>query len=817
MSDPADAPAPLSGIRVLDLGRGPAAGLASMVLADFGADVLVVEPPGGDPQRALASAPMWLRGKRSCQLDLSTDSGRAALAELNQDADVVLFGGGPARARALGVAPEVLRAQNPALVYCSVSGWGQHGPYADWPGIEALVAAKSGRMLAFAGQKPRAGPAYAAVQVATHAASQGAVHGIIAALLARASHGRGAHVQTSLLQGLLPYDLMSLMLTQLIRREPERFGNLPVIGGGMPTLNYHPVMAGDGRWLQCGNLLEHLFYAFLDATDLIGELLADERFAQDAEGWSAEATEFARDRILERLQERSADEWMDIFRAQGNVAIEPYLTTQQALYQLDLVANGDVVEHQHPRLGTVRQVGVIAELTATPGSAAQPAPEPGAHAPGWLPRAVKPMVAGDTDGHLPQGQPLAGITILELGTIIATPLGTSMLADLGARVIKVEPIGGDPFREMGVGPTVGLMAAKTNAGKQSISIDLKTDAGRSLVRQLAARADAVVHNYRPGVPERIGIGYEQLKAQRPDIVWVSANGYGRHAPGANRPSAHPVPGAAMGGAIHQAGTGMPASDDRSLPALREVARQLMRANEANPDPNTSVLIASATLLALLAQRRFGIGQQVFVNMLTANAYANWDDFLAWDGKPERAPVDADILGLGALYRLYECGDGWVFVAVTGEDGFANLCRVLDATDMLADARFADHQARARHDAALSAALAARFAAGSAADFEARLIAVGVGCVRADGASVGEFYTTDAHAAANNLAPRVRHGLFGELARHGALTTVDAGMPAYAAGVLAGADTDRLLTELGCSGADIEALVASGVVARAADA
>ncbi len=821
---------PLAGIRVLDLSRGPAGALTTMVLGDFGAEVLLVEPPGGDPFRRLPSWPLWLRGKRSRVLDLKQPAAQAEVQALAREADVVVFTGTQKRAAQLGVSRAQLEALNPALVYCSITAWGERGPHADDPGYEGLVAARAGRMFAFTGQQQREGPTYAAVQVGTHAASQGAVHGILAALLARLSGRDANHVETSLLQAMLPFDLLSVPIAQLMASQPEVYGNIPVVGGGMPTLNYHPVMAGDGQWLQCGNLMEHLFYSFLEATDLMGELLADERFQNDAEGWTPEATEFARDRILERLQERGAEEWMEIFRAQGHVAIEPYLTTQQALHQQDLVANGDIVVQEHPVLGPVRQLGLIGEFTATPGTVGAPAPAPGeGGGEGWRPRAVSGTVAAtapppvssapraaavhtSTSGSAARGKPLDGVTILELGTVIATPLGISILADLGARVIKVEPIDGDPFRAMGAGPTIGLMAAKTNAGKESICVDLKNPAGQALVARIARQADALVHNYRPGVPERIGIGYEALRADNPRLVWVSANGYGRHSPGAHRPSAHPVPGAAMGGAIHQAGSGHPQSSDRSIPALRETARMLMRANEANPDPNTSMLVASATLLGLLAQKRFGIGQQIYLNMLAANAYANYDDFLDYAGKPPRAPVDAHALGVGALYRLYPTRAGWVFLTVADDRAWSALCAALAQPALAGDARFATAAARATNDAALAAQLAALFATDEADAWETRLLAAGVGCVRADRNTVGQFFSANPHALENGFSRPSVHGHFGAFRRWGPLTTVDGGMETYGPGVLAGADTDRLLAEFGVDATAAATMRAAKVVA-----
>ena len=801
-------PAPLDGINVLDLSQGPVGGTATMVLADFGADVIKIEPPEGDRFRALPASPFWLRGKRSVALALDTEAARDRVHELTTEADVVVASFPPnGNAARYAVDFETLRHLNPRLVYCNITGWGRRGPYANYPAYEGVIAAKSGRMLAFSGQLRRDGPAFAAVQVGTHAASQGAVQGIVAALLARETSGLGGLVETSILQGLIPYELRQMMAVQLADRDPENFAALLELRGDMPTLNYHPVMVGEGRWMQMGNLLEHLFISFLQATDLT-ELFADERFQGPPALWQPDAIEDARDRMLTRMQERSVDEWMAAFHANGNVAAEPFLSAQEALDHPDMLANGDIVDVVHPRLGNIRQLAPIARLDETPGQAGAAAPDVGADNGAGFQQAS--TANGSNGASAPaQGCPLEGVTVLEFATVIATPLGTSMLADLGARVIKVEPVaGGDPYRGMG---GAGIMAAKTNAGKESICIDLKSESGQALVRDLISQADAIVHNYRPGVPERLGIGYEQARTIRPDIVWVSANGYGPDSPSANRPSAHPVPGAVCGGAVMQAGAGMPPTDCDSLDAIREAARQLMRANEANPDPNTSVVIASATTLALLARKRFGVGQRVFVNMLSANGYANADDFLRYEDKPPRPEVDADLHGVSALYRLYVAQSGWVFLGILSNQEWSAFCQTVERPDLASDGRFASPETRSEHDDALAAELGGLFATRNADDWEKLLVEAGVGCVRADAASPGHFWAEDSHVRANGLAPESEHPRLGSLRRWGPLVTVDGGADSYGPGVLAGQHTDQILSELGRSGEEVTRLRESGVV------
>jgi crotonobetainyl-CoA:carnitine CoA-transferase CaiB-like acyl-CoA transferase len=805
----------LEGVRVLDLSSGPVAGMTTMVMADFGADVVKLESPDGDSFRGLPSAPFWLRGKRSAVVDLHTPVGRDKLHRLAESADVVVVSGPPGRAERLGADPATLFSCNSELIHCSISGWGLRGPYAGIPGYEALVAALSGRMQDFAGQAKREGPVFAALPVASHAASQGALHGILAAMLARARGGGGQRVETSLLRGLLPYDLAQLLSYQLAQRQTDAVPDHRAVGGGMPTLNYHPVMASDGRWVQLGNLLEHLFYAFLDATELLPDLLVEERFQGSPAGWSESAIEVARDKILDRMRERTADQWMEIFRANGNVVAEPFLTAQEALDHPDLVGNGDVIDAIHPLLGEVRQLGVMARLSETPGTPGGPAPSLGAHTEEILAEEPVPRSRSGARSSAPApapapavGRPLEGVTVLEVATIIAAPLATTFLADLGARVIKVEAIGGDPYRHLLPG---GILAVKTNAGKESICVDLKSPAGRDILRELAQRADVLVHNFRPGVPERLGLGREQMRALRPDLIWVAVTGYGPDSPGARRPCAHPVAGASMGGACFQAGSGMPPERCNSMEELRDAARRLMRANEANPDPNTSVVITSAVLLGLVAREQRGIGQAISVNMLAANAYANADDMLRYAGKSARPTVDSDLLGLGPCHRLYRAREGWVFLTLPRERDWRAFRNACGSHAVFSDSRFATIKSRREYAEPLGEALEALFAERDAGSWQALLLSQGVGCVRAD-VSTGEFWMEDPHALAEGLAPEVEHARFGRTRRWGPLVVCNGGPGALGAGVLAGANTDALLRELGHDEDDIERLREQGVVA-----
>ncbi|MCZ6711881.1 MAG: CoA transferase, partial [Gammaproteobacteria bacterium] len=607
-------PQALDGIRVLDLTRGPAGGMATMILADFGAEVLLIEQPHfTHPLDQLPATPMWRRGKQTMPLDLNDDSDLAEFHELAASADVLVCNWRPAALARKCLDYQHMHGRHPHLVFCHITGFGSRGPMADLPGYEHTAAAYSGRMQLFTGIVDRPGPVFSAVQVGVHACAQSAAAGILAALLQRGSNGRGRLVETSLLQGMLPYEMGGMLGRQFPERFPEIQAALqaPSEDPPMPTLFYHPAQAGDGRWMQFGNLLPHLFDNLLIATDLI-DIVSDPDFDHKQLGLrSTEKHEAFRERMLKRIQDQSAADWMAEFITNGGIVAAPYQSTQEALDDPDIIANGHAIKRDD---GSV-QLGPLARLTNTPAQIGEPARADQGRADEWRasPR-LAPVAEPATE------LPLAGIRVVELATIIATPLGTAFLADMGAEVIKIEQISGDPFRGM----LSGLGAARVNAGKHSISVNIKSSQGIKIVRDLIRDADVVVHNFRPGVPERLGIGYEQVATINPDVIYLQANGYGPDGPSAHRPSTHPIPGAAMGGVIYQMGGRLP-DKLQDIDGLKLWTRRLMRANELNPDPNTAVVVATSILLGLMARARTGLGQQILLDMFGANAYANSDD------------------------------------------------------------------------------------------------------------------------------------------------------------------------------------------------
>ncbi len=784
----------LKDVRVVDLTRGPAGGLATMIMADFGAEVLVIDPPEPHGIDQLASTPMWRRGKRNLTLDTKQAEQREALEEIFAGADICLINWRSQALKAQALDFNSVHARHPHLIYCHISGFGSHGPKANYPGYEHLVAAASGRMQTFAGICDREGPVYSALQVGTHATAQSALSGILAALLARDTQGLGQLVETSMLQGMLPYEQGAMIGRQFPERFAAMYPDAESNEPPMPTLHYHPAQAGDGRWVQFGNLLPHLFDNFLMVTDLI-DIVADPDFEPTQLALPPEKYEPFRDRMLRRLQDRPAADWMSDCISNGSVVATTYQTTQDALHDPDIVANGHVMERDD---GSI-QLGPLARMTRTP---AQPGP-PCRPDDGWSDK-WRADPRPRPQAKPAEGLPLSGIRVLEIATIIAAPLGASFLADMGAEVTKIEQINGDPYR----GLAMGVGSARVNAGKRSISLNLKSSEGQAIAAKLAADADLLIHNYRPGVPEKLGIGYDQIAAENPNIVYLQVNGYGPDGPGAQRPSTHPIPGAAMGGVLYQMGERIPA-ELQDIASLRTWTRRLMRANEVNPDPNTAMVVCSTALLGLNARNRTGKGQRILIDMFGANAYANHDDFLAYPGKPDRTMPDEGLHGLHPTYRLYPTAeDQWLFLAIPEEKEKRHFVQLLSELRIDVDLAILN-----KNDDTTVHHLSELFTRKSADFWEAQLATQGVGCVRADRYSPIEFWWHDPQVQALNLTQPTEHPTWGAYNRHGANVTFDGHQAKLKPPPTAGQHIDELLSEIGYSKEAITKLFANGVIWR----
>src|SRR6266481_296971 len=268
--------------------------------------------------------------------------------------------------------------------------------------------------------------------------------------------------------------------------------------------------------------------------------------------------------------------------------------------------------------------------------------------------------------------PLHGYRVVDLTSNVAGPLGTMILGDQGADLIKVEaPDGGDATRAGGnrrAGFTASFL--NNNRNKRSIVLDLKTAAGLRVMMRLVAGADVLVQNFRPGVAGRLGVGEDAVRGVSPKIVYVSISGFGEKGPYAEKPAYDPVIQGFSGLATVQAGS------DRARPRL---LRTIL------PDKLTAITASQAITAALLARERTGEGQHVRLSMLEAVVAFLWSSDMSGQTFVGDEPAEQE--AASSIDLIYETADGYITAAVVTDRQWVGLTRALDQPEWLEDERF----------------------------------------------------------------------------------------------------------------------------------
>jgi crotonobetainyl-CoA:carnitine CoA-transferase CaiB-like acyl-CoA transferase len=474
---------------------------------------------------------------------------------------------------------------------------------------------------------------------------------------------------------------------------------------------------------------------------------------------------------------------------------------------------GAVIEIDDEQRGRIRQPGPIVRISENPAVIERSAPGLDEHREEF--RSGQWTVRSDLveDGS-PHERALGDLTMLELGTFFAAPHGGTLLRELGARVIKVEPIEGEPMRGLLPFPEVG--AAKSLQGKESIAIDLSTEEGRAIVHELARRSDVVLQSFRAGVAERRGVDAATLRTVNPDLVYLSAPGYGNDGPCGDRPAYAPTIGAGSGLVMRNIGSAVPERPGLSISEIRADARRLAAAGTteyAQADGVSAVTVASAMALGIVARDRLGTGQTLLTTMLNSAAHTLADDMVEYAGRVPTPMADSDLYGLGARYRLYEASDGWIYLAAATEGEWDALTKALSGqVDLAADTRFVTEDLRRRHDPELADVLAATFRTGTAQHWEDTLLGEDVGCVVAHREPPESVLQSKDFAGASDLLVDVEHPTFGLHSRPKPFVEFSRSETVAEPGCLLGQHTDRILAELGYEEAAIADLRERKVVA-----
>jgi crotonobetainyl-CoA:carnitine CoA-transferase CaiB-like acyl-CoA transferase len=811
---------PLRGLRVIDVSRGFAAALVTQLLADYGADVVLVEPPGGSDLRAEAAFPLWLRGKKSLVLDLGRAEDRDRLRALAERADVLVESFRPGVAERLGLDPAHLARVNPGLVHTSITGFGTRGPYANWKGYEGIVLAKLGGLMHVAGMAPRPGPAFPSTPYASFSAAQGALVGTLAALYVRERTGKGQRVETSLVQGIAAHDPWEWFLRILCEKYPQAFTPAPPYSErGVPNQGFAfrllVCLTKDGRWLQFSQTSPHLFRAFMEVLGLAW-MFDDPEWSTAPDFDTEEKRERFWELMLEAARARTLAEWDEVFRSHPNVWAEVFRPTQDLLDHPQMRHNGHVVTFEDRRFGRIEQLAPMVRLARTPGSGTSPAPDLNEHGAEVLAELERAPAAAARTGTSSAGseRPLEGVTILELGLWYAAPYGTALLADLGARVIKIEPLAGEPMRSIMPVPDAG--AVKSLQGKESVALDLDQPEGQEIVRALARSADLVLMSYRAGVAERLGVDAARLCAENPRLVYLAAPGYGTDGPCARKPAYAPTIGVASGIALQQAGPSIPHGPDLSLDDIKPASIRLNYAAQApgNADGCAALGVATALLLGLVVRERTGVAQSMLTSMLCTTAYAVSDDCIRYEGRPARRTPDAMLYGLSALYRIYAASDGWVFLAAPQEKEWPLLCNALRGwVDLQNDARFASAADRSQHEEALAELLAGIFRERPAVDWERDLQSLDVACAELAQGPIARAVIADPIGRDAGFLVEVEHPTYGRHRRLAPIARLSLTPGEARPAPVLGQHTVSVLREVGRSDAEIEDLVERRVVAR----
>ncbi|MFM2073315.1 MAG: hypothetical protein RLZZ623_3579, partial [Actinomycetota bacterium] len=699
----------LVGLRVVDLGGSIATLVATMVLAEAGADVVMVEPPGGAALRSHPGFRTWGRSKSSVELDLSAAVGLAELGNLLAVADIFVHSLTPSQAIALGLDDASLAARHPDLIVSSILGWPVNHADADAPIDDQITLARLGvldEQLGAGGTSP----IYVRFPLGTWTSAWLAVIGIMSRVLSRTATGVAGPAHTSLAQGAL----IPMMMHWSRASTPS-----DALAIGMPKDNMRASLfeCGDGRWI-------HIMPPPPDATPLMQEVFAEmgpelvaaENARLEGRGfpgwvnWGAITAAFKRRPAAAWLQNL----WDHDIPAQEAIGLGAILSDEQAR------ANNYVIDLGDAEVGSITVAGL--PLTLDPPAAVRhPAPAVGEASHDW---SVTPLRAAATGPGTSRRYPLEGLRVLDFGNFLAGPLGPMLLADLGATVIKVEATTGDPMR------WADWPFAGCQRGKRAVALDIKSPASRPALDALLRWADVVHHNLRRPAALRLGLDAASVRAVNPDVIFCHVSSYGPTGPRADWPGYDQLFQSSCGWEVAGAGADNPPMWHRF----------------GFMDHLCAMSSAAATLMAVYQRGRTGRATDVATSLLGTGVLTNSETYLRADGTlVEVAVLDHDQTMIDVGQRILQGTDGWVAVAARSADQVSALISALDAHD--AEGIVAAARGRSVED------LLGAFAAGSVPAARVRM------------AQRGEFFDDPDHLAAGLVATYV-HGEWGRFEQPG---------------------------------------------------
>jgi crotonobetainyl-CoA:carnitine CoA-transferase CaiB-like acyl-CoA transferase len=719
----------LNRLRVVEVGGGIPVAMATKLLADLGAEVVKVEPPGGDPIRhagpfrpgqsnpEAGGAHVYLdTNKRSLELDLTAAAGQAALRELAQGAHLVVQGLPPARMAACGVDYDALSAANPALVLLSITPFGLTGPYRDYAANDLTLTHGGGWGWLCPGkstppERPPIKP------FGPHALTQAGAHGAVAALAAvfgAAATGQGEHLDLSVQE----------VVTFMLGRHFAVYSYAGRTDSRLSPAAYEPM-----SFYPCKDGSIFLICPEQPQFDRLVALMGQPEWAMDARFSTRDGRQTHARELKERLSEWTA-QWQaeELYHAcQGvRVGAAPVFTQAHLEHDEHLHAREFYVAHEHPLAGRMKLPGAPFRLKHPMWALRHPAPRLG-EANGMLDALFRepPVRLSVERGAArapfdPQGVlPLAGVRVLDLSWVWAGPHCTMMLGLMGAEVVKVESSSRlDLTRRShlfadGLPPSPDRCGYfnQVNLGKRSIAVDLSTAEGAELVRRLAGQSDVFISNFGTGVLERLGLGAEDLQRRNPRLICAMISAFGQTGPSRHYMGYGPLISPLAG---ISASTGYVGGEPQDV-------------GLAYGDPTGGVYTAVAILAALLTRDNGGAGQVIDVSMWEAMLCTGWQGWMNHAlGNPPYPPMGNRHPTL-APHNLYRCAgdDAWVALAAETPAQWEALCEAIGQPALAVDPRFADAPARKAHEDALDALLAAWCAPRDKWEVTRALQAVGV--------------------------------------------------------------------------------------------
>ncbi len=778
--------------------------MATMLLSDNGADVVKVEPPGGDPTRNTETgARVWARGKRSIELDVHDAAQREKLLALIDRADVLVENFDLGVTESLGLDWETLRARNPRLVMCSITPYGRHVDFKNRPGIDALVAARTGlhwEQRGWVGTSigricglpveledldippgcfdgpDREGPLYPQSRWPSLGASFLALTGINAALRARLHTGRGQWVETSLLQGVLVSTAGGWQRPE----HPEADGYMCWIFD--PRGSKGHFQCADGKWIQ--NWVPNPSFALgVSQGDTIS---VDDRINKPTDDPTRIGPDYSELVVLAHYHAQMkaayakypSNDWLEA-AAQVGIPMQPTRRPEDALNDQALIDEGMVVTLDDPEVGPIRQVGLVYGMSKTPGMVQGPAPTVGQHTDEILAELLNPIAETPNTSSGDLKAPLDGVLVLDLGLAIAGPFSNQLLSDLGATVIKVNTVYDTFWHSTHIAYTA-------NRGKQSISINLKDPRGLAVLHELVKRADIVQHNMRYEAAIRLGVDYESLVTIKPDLIYCHSSGFDKsraHLPGNDQT------GACLAGVEYEDG-GM-ANGGKPIWSLTSFG-----------DTGNGFLAANAMIQAIYHRELTGEGQFLSTSILAAcllNSSYAWVDAETGEGV-DRPQVDALMFGTSPRTRLYETADRWICLAVQNDEQWAAVERSLaiDGLTAMENGRAIETLTTTLRALAASEAFRLLDEAGVPCEIEDDQFAIRL---------FDDPQFRDAGLVTTMQQAQVgRFDQFGHMWTFSETPTRIAGPP-----LIVGHDTVDIMSEIGYAQSDIDSLLADGVV------